>query len=230
MDVKIIEQKQFAERYLFGRLSPPEAKFFEGLVRKSPELAERMGLPGALQRIMRLLDETGTEWQERAPKFWHQPWVVLGLAAAFVAALITAVSLMISKDALNGRYVALRAEAERGLFLAPNRSDIIRIHPARNGEKVLTYNIGTRATPTLAELRFDLGYVKATLFRLVIKSEDGNYWGRLDNQVKDSSGELRIAINSGAFAAGLYRVEIDQVDLRGDGEPVGHLQLQVFAR
>ena len=64
MDVKIIEQKQLVERYLFGRLSPPEAKFFEQLVRKSPELAEKMGLPMALRRAMHLLDETNTEWRE----------------------------------------------------------------------------------------------------------------------------------------------------------------------
>ncbi len=64
MDAKIIEQKQLAERYLFGRLSPPEAKFFERIVRQSPELAEKMGLAKALQRTMHLLDETGTEWRD----------------------------------------------------------------------------------------------------------------------------------------------------------------------
>ena len=45
MDLKIIEQKQMVERYLLGRLTPPEARFFEQVVRKSPHLAERMGLP-----------------------------------------------------------------------------------------------------------------------------------------------------------------------------------------
>jgi hypothetical protein len=230
MDPKLIEQKQFAERYLFGRLTPPEAKFFEGLVKKSPELAERMGLPAALQRTMRLLDETGTEWQERAPKFWHRPWVVLGLGALCLAALAATVSLMVSKNQLNERYLALRAEAERGLFLAPNHTRVLRIQPAARGEQVSSYPIGTRADPSLAELRFDLGLLKATLFRVVIKRDDGSYWGRLDNQVKDSNGELRIALNSGAFAAGSYDVEIDQVNLRGDGEPVGFLELSVAAR
>jgi hypothetical protein len=230
MDVKVIEQKQFAERYLFGRLTPPEAKFFEQLVRKSPELAERMGLPGALQRTMRLLDETGTEWRESAPKLWHKPWVAGGLAVATAVLLVLSLTLALGKHALAARYETLRGEADRGLLLAPTRSQTLRLTPARPGDEPQTFVLGTRASPTLAELRFDLGYVKANLYRVIIRRDDGTYWGRFDNQLRDSNGELRFGFNSGAFAVGHYDVEIDAVNLRGDGDPVGRLRLRVDPR
>ena len=82
MDLKLIEEKQVVERYLRGRLSPPEARFFEQVVRQSPEIAETIGLPATLRRMMQLLDDTGTEWREQPPKIWHRPWVPASLAAA----------------------------------------------------------------------------------------------------------------------------------------------------
>ena len=227
MDVKIIEQKQLVERYLFGRLSPPEAKFFEQLVRKSPELAERMGLPLALKRTMHLLDETNTEWREQAPPVWQRPWVSAVLAGLFVLALVLAVSMWSGKSALAQRYAQLQAQAAGGLLPAPAISKSLRLRPARDGEQAPTYAIGGRLAPQMAELRIDVGYVKNNLFKLTITRDDGTFWGRLENHVKDSNGDLRIAFNSAAFAAGTYIVAIDSVNLRGDGEPIGKLRLRV---
>ena len=45
--------------------------------------------------------------------------------------------------------------------------------------------------------------------------------------MKDSNGDLRVAFNSAAFAAGTYTVAIDSVNLRGDGEPIGKLRLRI---
>jgi hypothetical protein len=94
---------------------------------------------------------------------------------------------------------------------------------------VPTYDIGGRTAPNLAELRIGVGYVPATLFRVTIKREDGTYFARLDNQLKDSNGDLRIAVNSSAFAAANYDVELESVNLRGDTELVGRLRLRVDA-
>jgi hypothetical protein len=229
MDLKLIEQKQLVERYLLGRLTPPEAKFFEQIIRKSPQLAERLGLVEALRRTMHLLDETGTEWRETAPKFWHRPWVPAVLGALVLAMLVVAVSIGIGKRGVEARYAQLKAEAARGLLVAPTRSAVMRVRVARPEEAPPTYPIGGRAAPTLAELRLDLSFVRPNLFKVVIKRADGTYWARLDNQVKDSNGELRLAFNSGAFAAGTYDVDVEAVNLRGEGLPAGHLRLAVDA-
>ncbi len=227
MDLKLIEEKQVVERYLRGRLTPPEARFFEQVVRQSPEIVERIGLPETLQRMMRLLDDTGTEWREQAPKFWHRPWVAAGLAAAVViASLLALLAFSAKRDAVAG-YEHMKAEAAIGLLNAPMSTRVLRLKPGRPDGSVPTFPIGERAAPTLAELRIDLGSTRATLFKVTIKRDDGAYYARLDNQLKDSNGDLRLAFNSGAFAAGLYNVELEAVNLRGDGELAGRLRLRI---
>jgi hypothetical protein len=227
MDLKIIEQKQLVERYLLGRLSPPEARFFEQLIRRSPHLAEQVGLPETLKRTMQLLDETGTEWRETPPRFWHKPGVPLGLAGALALAVTLAVGTWLGKRELAAEHTALRQEALRGLLNAPAQQLTLRVTPGRVGERVPTVSLGSRSTPSMAELRIDTSYVRGNLYKATVKREDGTFWARFDNLLRDSNGELRLAINSGAFAAGTYDVAIESVNLRGDGTPIGTLRLRV---
>ena len=225
--LKLIEERQVVERYLRGRLTPPEARFFEQVVRGSPELVERIGLPETLRRMMRLLDDTGTEWRERPPRFWHPPWVPAALAAAAVLATAVALLAWTGKRALVGDYEHFKAQAASGLLNPPTSSAVLHLKPGRPGQAAPTYAIGGRVAPTLAELRIKLDYTRATLFKVTIKRDDGTYFARLDNQLKDSNDELRLAFNSAIFAAGVYDLELDSVNLRGDGELAGRLRLRI---
>ena len=229
MDLKLIEEKQVVERYLRGRLTPPEARFFEQVVRQSPEIAEHVGLPETLKRIMRLLDDTGTEWREQPPKFWHQPWVPASLASALLVALLVALGAWNARSNALASYDRLKVQAAIGILNAPTSSRVLRMKPGRPEESIPTYPIGGRTAPTLAELRINVGYLTATLFKVTIKRDDGTYFARLDNQLKDSNGDLRIGVNSGAFPAGVYDVELETVNLRGDGELAGRLRLRIDA-
>lgn len=229
MDLKLIEEKQVVERYLRGRLTPPEARFFEQVVRGSPDLVNRIGLPETLKRMMRLLDDTGTEWREQPPKFWHKPWLPASLAAAALLAVAVALAFWSSQRTLSASYQQLRAQAALGLLSAPTSIAVLHLKPGRPEERIPTYTLGNRTAPTLAELRINLGYTHATLFKVTIKRDDGAYYARLDNQLKDSNGELRLAFNTAAFAAGLYDVELEAVNLRGDGELAGRLRLRIDA-
>ena len=87
--------------------------------------------------------------------------------------------------------------------------------------------ITSRSAPTLAELRINVGYTSATLFKVTLKRDDGTYYARLDNQLKDSNGDLRLAFNTAAFPAGVYDVDLEAVNLRGEGELVGRLRLRI---
>ena len=226
MDLKLIEEKQVVERYLLGRLSPPEAKFFEQLIRKSPELADQLGLPEALRRTMQLLDDTGHEWREQQPRLWQRAWFPAALAAALVVALALAVLATLARREATARYNALRDTVEQGLLLPPTRSQTFNVAPGRPREQMPTYVIGTRASPTLAELHIDLGYVPGNLFKVQIKGADGTYWGRLDNLVRDSNNDVRLGLNSGAFDI----VEVEAVNLRGDGVPAGSFRIRIDPR
>lgn len=227
MDLKLLEQKQFVERYLLGRLSPPEAKFFEQVVRRSPQLAERMGLPEALKRTMKLLDETGTEWREEAPKFWHDVRVPIALAAAFLLTLVLAITFLVGKHEWQDRYAELRTVVATGSLDAPTRTAVKRLRLGRPGEARPDYNFGSRVGPTLAELRIDTAFAKGNLYMATIRRDDGTYWARIDNLLRDSNGQLRIAINTGAFAAGTYDLDVSAVNLRGEGVPAGRLRFHI---
>ncbi len=229
MDLKVIEQKQMVERYLLGRLPPPEARFFEQLVKRSPELAERMGLPEALKRTMRLLDETGTEWRERPPHFWHHPLVPVGLGAVALLASVLALVAWDGRQHAQAGFQSVRQEAERGLLPAPARTQLLRLPVARPDAAAQTYSIGTRASPTLADLHLGIGYASGNLYAVTIRRDDGTYWGRLDNLLRDSSGDLRLTLNSAVFASGTYVVQVDSINLRGESHAAGHLQLRVDA-
>ncbi len=230
MDSKIkhIEDKQVVERYLRGRLTPPEARFFEQVVKQSPEIVERIGLPETLKRMMRLLDDTGTEWREQPPKFWHQPWVPATLAGVAVLAFVVALAMWSGKRTAVQNFGHLKTELAAGILNAPINRQVLHLKPALPQQAVPTVPIGARVGPTLAEIRINLSGVQATLYTVTVKRDDGTFFMRLDNQLKDSNGDLRIGVNSGAFPAGVYDVALETVNLRGgDGELVGRLRLRI---
>ncbi len=227
IDLKVIEEKQLVERYLTGRLPPPEARFFEQLVRASPELADQLGLIEALKRTMRLLDDTGTEWREQQPRFWHPPWVPISLAVATLLAIVLTITAYGARGRAEARYAQLKREAEQGYLVAPTIPKTFLIPVARPEARAQLYAIGSRAVPTLADLRLDIGYAPASAFTVVIKRDDGTFWSRIDNLLRDSNGQIRLTVNSGAFPAGVYDVDIEASNLRGETHPAGHLQLRI---
>jgi hypothetical protein len=230
MDIKLIEDKQLVERWLRGKLPPPETRFFEQMVRKEPELADRLRLHESLQRIMKLLDETGTEWREEQPKAWHSPVVPIALAGALVLALLLAVAGWVGKANLQQRYASLETEALKGILNVPTTSATLRLHLAKEGEAVPVVSIGGRERANFAELRIDVSQVKGTLYTIIMKRLDGTYVARVENLLRNSNGDILFALNSSALATGDYELDVRVVNLRGDGERVGRAKLRVDAR
>ncbi len=228
MDVKVIRDKQLLERWVGGKLTPPEARYFEDLVRKQPSLADELGLHEVLRRMMRLLDDTGLEWQEKPPRFWHNAAVPATLAAIGLIAIGVALFYVLGKQRVGAQYSEFRTEALQGLLAEPIGTATTHVHLTKPGEPgLMTYTLGSRKAPTFAELRPDVRLLSGHLFSVKIERDDGTFWGRFDNLLRDSNGELRLGVNSGAFAAGSYTMEVRQINLRGDGEVIGLAKLVV---
>lgn len=228
MDLQLLRDKQLVERWIAGKLTPPETRFFEDLVRKRPEIADALGLPDALKRMMRLLDDTGTEWQERPPRFWHNPLVPILIGLGALCAIGAAGFFAVGWQKTQAKYDTLRAESFKGVLVEPISTQTTLVQLAKPGEPGLaTYKIGSRKSPTFAELRPDVHLLAGHLYSARIERDDGTFWARADNLLRDSNGELRIALNSGALAAGNYMLEVRQTNLRGDGEVVGRARLSV---
>jgi hypothetical protein len=227
MDRSVIEERQYLEKYLTGKLTPPEEKFFEKVMRAKPALTEELGLPDSLRRVMRLLDETESEWREKPPRFWEKPAFPLALGGTIVVLLILLVALYSNRSHLEQEFTELKHEVAGGLLAAPASQRALRVEPARPGTQVPRYVIASADTPTLVELRLNMGGERASLYSVTIKRGDGTFWSRWENLVRDSNQDLRLALNSTALAQGDYDVYVDAVNLRGDGSTVGRLRLVI---
>ena len=220
MDRKVIEERQYLAKYLTGKLTPPEAKFFEGVVRQNPELLDDLGLPDALRRATQLLDDNGEGWAEPAPlKPWQRPRVALGIVAGVVA-LWQGIRLGQVEKARD----ALQATVAEGLLLPPSATERYQLQPARPGVQPPRFTVGL-GTPHLIELYLAVGYAPAPYYRLRLERADGTFMWSATNLVRDSNGELRATLNSSLLVSGDYQLEVEAVNLRGDGSVVGRLRI-----
>jgi hypothetical protein len=95
-------------------------------------------------------------------------------------------------------------------------------HAAGIDSARVTVNTGS---PELIDLQIDMGYSHENLFRMVVDKRDQGRVMVLDNLLKDSNGNLKIAFNTSGLAAGLYDVHIDTLPIRGISAPAGWLIL-----
>ena len=77
---------------------------------------------------------------------------------------------------------------------------------------------GTHAE--LAEFKIDMTWAKYSSFQVSIDRVDQGRVAILHNLVRDSNGELRIALNSSALGPGDYRLSIDGLTWSGAAVPV----------
>lgn len=225
MDRKVIEERQYLAKYLTGKLTPPEAKFFEGVVRQNPELLDELGLPDALRRATQLLDDSGEGWAEPAPlKVWQQPRVALGAAGGVALLLAFTLWQGINLARVEKQRDGLQATVNEGLLLPPSATERYQLQPARPGVQPPRFTVGL-GTPHLIELYLAVGYAPAPYYRLRLERADGTFMWSATNLVRDSNGELRATLNSSMLVSGEYQLEVEAVNLRGDGSVVGRLRI-----
>ncbi len=230
MKSKSSEQQALAERYLFNRLSPSEARDFESDLREDPALIDALGLPEVATRALSLLSQQRHRALLRSPAWLHRTpplWLVPTLASALLLVSAATISLYRNQQLLLAQEKIDHLELARGQIKPPEKSLIVLAPLGGSDSHIPTYPIGSRETPTLAELRIDLSHVKNNLFRVAIKRSDGTYWGRFDNLLKDTNGAIRLALNSGAFTTGSYEATVESLDWRGEPSLTGQMILTI---
>jgi hypothetical protein len=81
--------------------------------------------------------------------------------------------------------------------------------------------------PERLEIRIEARSDKYNQFRVVIGRDDGTAVLHVDRLLRDSNGELRLALNSTLLPPGSYSLKIEGFTWRGDTEPVGRIRLSV---
>jgi hypothetical protein len=221
MDRDFIARNQIVERYLSGRLPLKGATDFERFCKENPKLLDELGLPERVNAGLRLLDASGKPepWQEKAPRFWARPQILLGLIAA-VAVLGIGLAVTAGNLASKDQKIAKleKQVAEHPLEPATN-TRVIRLVPSHEGaSNSPAVMIGGNPTE-LVDFKIDETRSAYKTFTITIDRIDQGRVAVLHNLVKDSNGHLRIALNSSALGPGNYQLTIEGLSWRGDPEP-----------
>jgi hypothetical protein len=229
-DQKFIEDHQLIERYLEGKLPYKGARELEAWCRSHPEYLDGLKLIERTHFAMKLLEASGkqVDLSEPALPWWKTIYFQVGLAVLAAASLLGLLALS-GKYALQNSTIAdLHERLSHGSLLPPASARTERIQPDRiaglNKSKVY---VDVKAKPELVDLHVDMSYTKLNVFRVQMEKRDQGRVLTIDNLMKDSNNELKIAFNSSALSPGQYSVEIDGRPFRG--EPIGEGWLQIEA-
>ena len=221
MDRDFIARNQIVERYISGRLPIKGATDFERFCRDNPGMLDELGLPERVNAGLRLLEASGKPepWQEAPKKFWEKPHLAIGLGVA-VLSLIIALGVVWSGSAdKSARITKLQKRVAEQPLEPATSTRSIRLLPSYQGSSnTPAVFIGAGETQ-LADLKIDLTRSQYRGFRVTIDRIDQGRVAVLNNMLKDSNGNLRIALNSSALGPGSYQLSIDGLTWKGDPVP-----------
>ena len=227
MDREFIIKNQIVERYLAGRLPPKGVTDFERLIRARPELIEELGLADKVNAGLRLLDAAGVAepWAEKQKKFWENPVFTFGAAGLALAALIGCAVLATQVSSRDTKIANLTKDVQERPIAPSTQKRTIRVGVSRSGPPASsTLSIGLGE---FAELKADLSWTRFALFRVSIDRVNQGRVAVLDGVAKDSNGDIRIALNAGAFGPGDYMVTLEGLNMRREHLPVAWYRFAV---
>jgi hypothetical protein len=221
MDREFIARNQVVERYLSGSLPIKGATDFEHFCREEPGLLDAIGLPERVNMALRLLEASGKPepWQPTPKKLWEKPQLMIG-AGAVILLLVVILAVVASGSANKSRNISrLKAMLVEQPLEPASTTRTIRLSPSRAGSSnTPAATIGGGAAQ-LADLRIDMTHSPYRAFRVTIDRVDQGRVAVLHNVMKDSNGELHLALNSSALGPGIYEFTLDGLTWRGDPEP-----------
>jgi hypothetical protein len=227
MDREFIIKNQVVERSLAGRLPPKGVTDFERLIRSRPELIEELKLPERVNAGLRLLDAAGIAepWAEKPKKPWEKPLFTFAAAGLAAVALIGCLVLGLQVSSRNDAIAKLKAENHERPVAPSTRKRPIIVRTSRGGPPSAASV--TISTGEFAEFKVDMSWTKFQLFKVTIERVGQGRVGIFDGLTKDSNGDLRMSLNSGAFGPGDYLVTLEGLNLRRESLPMGWFRFAV---
>jgi hypothetical protein len=221
MDSDFILRNQIVERYIGGRLPLKGAQEFERFCREHPELLEQIALTERINAALRLLDASGhaAPWEQRPKPWWERLPVLLGVLGL---ALILGVACVLMASRLAALERTLASLTQRALLqpLDPAQSTrAITVLPSRTGPVAHSMITIGGAGAQMAVLAIDMSWSAFNAYRIIIDRVDQGRVGVLHDIQRDSSGNVRIELNSSALGPGDYQFSIEGLTWRGEPVP-----------
>ena len=219
MDRDFILKNQIAERYLSGRLPIRGAQDFERYCREHPELIDELGLAERVHSGLRLLEAGGIAppWEVPKKKWFEQLPIMI---AALALALIGAIAAATMWGKLSGRdatIASLRQTVSEQPLEPATSTRNIRLVPSRTApSRRPAVTLGGGGEAQMADLKIDMSWSKFTAFRVTLDRQDQGRVAVLNYMLRDSNGDLHLALNNTALGPGIYEFAIEGLSLHGD--------------
>ena len=218
MDRDFILRNQITERYLAGRLPMRGTQDFERYCREHPSLLDELGLAERVHAGLRLLEAGGVAppWEAKPRQWWAQLPVFIGIAGFALSACIFVLVLM---GKMSGRDTAIAGLEKRVVEqpLDPATSTrSIKLVPSRTAPSVRPAIVVGGGHAQMADLKIDMSWSKFTAFRVSLDRQDQGRVAVLNYLLRDSNGDLHLALNTTAFGPGNYQFAIEGMTVHGD--------------
>jgi hypothetical protein len=217
-DRKFIEEHRLIERYLDGKLPLKGAQELENWCRSHPEFLDELRLSERTHASLQLLEASGRpqDLGEAVPPWWRRtPYLLAGLGALTLASVVAFGTLFGKYIVLTGQLDAARAFATQGSLVAPSTERELRIAPDHAAGIDATHVAVSRAAKELLQLRIDMSYSHENAFRIFVDKHEQGRVLVVDNLLKDSNGELKLAFNTSGLTPGRYDIRIEAIPARG---------------
>jgi len=221
MSRDFILRHQIVERYLAGRLPPKGAQDFERFCAGNPGLLDELGLPFQVNAALRLLEAGGRPppWEERPRKFWERVEVLIGVAVLALLLGITALYLRSHLDSARHQVAALKQElATRPIEPATSTRSVTLI-PSRTAPSRRDAVLLGGSAAQMADLKIDMAWSTFSVFRVTIDRIDQGRVAVVHNALRDSNGQVHLALNTSALGPGSYQITLEGINWRGDTTP-----------
>lgn len=252
MDKEQIKSQRILERYLSGELLVREAREFERFCFTHPEVLNSLPVPARIkERLLRGAsavdtspaaevppsalarsassatqahsDDTDDE-ESHAPKSRRTQTLLRLLGGALAVAVLVGGWLAWRNQAQQQQIKSLRVQVAAVSVRPPARVQLVRLAPGAARPTTADYAVDLRE-PQLLDLRIDVSGTTFTSFELTIDKVDQARIVEIKRIASDSNKEVRLELNSSAYGAGEYTIELKGYDWRGNTTPVGWLLL-----
>ena len=221
MSREFILRHQIVERYLAGRLPPKGVQDFERFCADNPSLLDELGLPTHVNAALRLLEAGGRPppWEERPRRFWERPHALIAAAVLALVLAGTALYFRSRLQAVEQRIAGLTQQiANRPIDPATSTRSITLI-PSRTAPSRRDAVVVGEGAAQIADLKIDMSWSAFTVFRVTIDRIDQGRVAVLHNALRDSNGQVHIALNTSALGPGSYQFTLEGLNWRNEATP-----------
>ncbi len=220
MDREFILRNQIAERYISGRLPLRGAQEFERYCSAHPQLIDEIGLSERVHAGLRLLEAGGVAlpWDEKPQLWWQKLPTLIALASVAGLAFIVAAVMAGKIAGRDATIQQLQSRVTEQPVDPATSTRIVKLTPSRTApSRHAAVTLGG-GPAQMADLKIDMSWSKFTAFRVTIDRQDQGRVAVLNYMLRDSNGDLRLALNDSALGPGIYQFAIEGLALRGETE------------